>query len=54
MRSVGPAIGGFLSLWFGPAGNFFVQAGAYALVALTIVELVILAIVRIPRRTETV
>lgn len=36
MRSIGPAIGGFLILWFGPAGNFFVQAGAYALVTLTI------------------
>jgi MFS family permease len=39
MRSIGPAIGGFLLLWFGPAGNFFVQAGAYALVALTIFKL---------------
>jgi MFS family permease len=39
MRSIGPAIGGFLLLWFGPAGNFFVQAGAYALVTLTIVKL---------------
>ena len=39
MRSIGPALGGFLILWFGPAGNFFVQAGAYALVALTIVKL---------------
>ncbi len=39
MRSIGPAIGGFLLLWFGPAGNFFVQAGAYALVALTILKL---------------
>jgi MFS family permease len=39
MRSLGPAIGGFMLLWFGPAGNFFVQAGAYALVALTIIKL---------------
>jgi MFS transporter, DHA1 family, staphyloferrin A biosynthesis exporter len=39
MRSIGPAIGGFLILWVGPAGNFFVQAGAYALVALTIIKL---------------
>lgn len=39
MRSIGPAIGGFLLLWFGPAGNFFMQAGAYALVTLTIVKL---------------
>lgn len=34
MRSLGPAIGGFLILWFGPGGNFLVQAGAYALIAL--------------------
>lgn len=39
MRSIGPAIGGFLLLWFGPAGNFFVQAGAYALVTMTIIQL---------------
>lgn len=39
MRSIGPAIGGFLILWFGPSGNFFVQAGAYGLVALTITRL---------------
>jgi MFS family permease len=39
MRSIGPAIGGFLILWFGPAGNFFVQAGAYALVTLTLLKL---------------
>jgi MFS family permease len=39
MRSLGPAIGGFLILWVGPQGNFFVQAGAYALVALTILKL---------------
>jgi MFS family permease len=39
MRSFGPAIGGFLILWFGPAGNFLVQAGAYALIAITILQL---------------
>ena len=39
MRSIGPALGGFLILWFGPAGNFFVQAGAYALVVLTVTRL---------------
>lgn len=39
MRSIGPAIGGFLILWFGPAGNFFVQAVAYLLVALTLLKL---------------
>jgi MFS family permease len=39
MRSVGPALGGFLILWFGPSGNFFVQAGAYLLVALTLLKL---------------
>jgi MFS family permease len=39
MRSIGPAIGGFLLLWIGPAGNFFVQAVAYALVTLTVLKL---------------
>ncbi len=39
MRSVGPAIGGFLLLWFGPAGNFFVQGAAYALVLVTVYKL---------------
>ena len=39
MRSVGPALGGFLILWFGPAGNFFVQAGPMSLVALTVTQL---------------
>jgi predicted MFS family arabinose efflux permease len=39
MRSVGPALGGFLILWIGPAGNFFVQAGAYALVSWTILKI---------------
>jgi MFS family permease len=36
MRSFGPSIGGFLLLWFGPGGNFLVQAGAYALIAINI------------------
>lgn len=36
MRSLGPALGGALILWFGPAGNFFVQAAAYLLIAVTI------------------
>lgn len=39
MRSLGPGIGGFLILWFGPGGNFLVQAGAYALIALTTVRI---------------
>ena len=39
MRSLGPGIGGFLILWFGPGGNFLVQAGAYALIALTIMRI---------------
>lgn len=39
MRSLGPAFGGFLILWFGPAGNFFVQGLAYALVAVTVFKL---------------
>jgi MFS transporter, DHA1 family, staphyloferrin A biosynthesis exporter len=36
MRSLGPGIGGFLILWFGPGGNFLVQATAYALIMVTI------------------
>jgi predicted MFS family arabinose efflux permease len=39
MRSLGPALGGFLLLWFGPGGNFLVQAGAYALIVLTILKI---------------
>jgi MFS family permease len=39
MRSLGPAVGGVLILWFGPAGNFFVQAGAYALIAVTVLQI---------------
>lgn len=33
MRSLGPAVGGFFILWFGPGGNFLLQATAYALIA---------------------
>ncbi len=39
MRSFGPAVGGYLILWFGPGGNFLVQAGAYALIMVTIVQI---------------
>ena len=39
MRSFGPAIGGFLILWFGPGGNFLCMSGAYALIAVTIVQI---------------
>ncbi|MEK7354756.1 MAG: MFS transporter [Chloroflexota bacterium] len=39
MRSFGPGIGGFLILWFGPGGNFLVQAGAYALITITIMQI---------------
>jgi MFS family permease len=39
MRSLGPALGGALILWFGPAGNFFVQASAYALIALNVMRI---------------
>jgi predicted MFS family arabinose efflux permease len=39
MRSFGPGIGGFLILWFGPGGNFLVQACAYALIAITIMQI---------------
>jgi MFS family permease len=36
MRSLGPGVGGFLILWFGPGGNFLAQATAYALIAVTV------------------
>jgi MFS family permease len=39
MRSFGPALGGFLILWFGPGGNFLVQALAHALISITIIRL---------------
>jgi len=39
MRSFGPAVGGFLILWFGPGGNFLVQAGAYVLIMVTIFQI---------------
>jgi len=39
MRSFGPAIGGFLILWFGPGGNFLFMAGAYALITITILQI---------------
>jgi MFS family permease len=47
MRSFGPGIGGFLILWFGPGGNFLVQAGAYALIVITIMQ------IQFPRRTSS-
>jgi MFS family permease len=39
MRSFGPAIGGYLIVWFGPGGNFLVQAGLYVLIAINIILL---------------
>jgi MFS family permease len=39
MRSLGPALGGVLILWFGAGGNFLVQATAYALITLTITRM---------------
>ncbi|MBA7663088.1 Enterobactin exporter EntS [subsurface metagenome] len=39
MRSFGPLVGGFLILWFGPGGNFLVQAGAYTLIVITILQI---------------
>ena len=39
MRSFGPGIGGFLILWFGPGSNFLIQAGAYGLIAITIMQI---------------
>jgi MFS family permease len=39
MRSFGPGLGGFLILWLGPGGNFLLQAGAYVLIAITILQI---------------
>lgn len=39
MRSLGPGLGGFLILWFGPGGNFLIQALAYALIAINTVRI---------------
>ena len=38
-RSFGPVIGGLLILWFGPGGNFLFEAGAFALIIITITQL---------------
>lgn len=46
MRLLGPAMGGMLILWVGPGGNFLIQAGAYALVAITIMQ------IKFPERTS--
>lgn len=40
MRSLGPALGGFLILWFGAGGNFLIQAAAYGLIMLNTLQLV--------------
>jgi MFS family permease len=47
MRSFGPTIGSFLILWLGAGGNFMVQAGAYALIIITIFK------IHFPERTIT-
>jgi MFS family permease len=39
MRTLGPAIGGFLIVWIGPGGNFIIQGVAFALITLTIPRL---------------
>jgi len=39
MRSFGPGLGGLLILWFGPGGNFIIQACAYALITITIMHI---------------
>ncbi len=39
MRSFGPGVGGFLLLWLGPGGNFLIQASAYVLIAITILQI---------------
>ena len=39
MRSFVPAIGGLIILWFGPGGNFLIEAGAFALIIISITQL---------------
>lgn len=39
MRSFGPAIGGFLILWFGAGGNFLVMSVAYAMIAISVLQI---------------
>jgi len=39
MRSFGPAIGGFLIIWFGAGGNFLVMSVAYALIAISVLQI---------------
>lgn len=39
MRSFGPAIGGYLILWFGAGGNFLFMSGAYALIAISFMQI---------------
>jgi len=39
MRLLGPAMGGTLIVWVGPGGNFLIQACAYVLVAITIMQI---------------
>jgi MFS family permease len=39
MRFLGPSLGGFLLLWYGAGGSFLVQAGAYLLIGITILQL---------------
>jgi len=39
MRSIGPAIGGYLILFIGAGGNFLVQASAYVLIAFSIMQI---------------
>jgi predicted MFS family arabinose efflux permease len=48
MRSFGPAIGGYLIIWFGAGGNFLFMSGAYALIAISFLQ------IRFPPRKTSV
>jgi MFS family permease len=52
MKVIGPAIGGALIAWFGPAGNFFVQSIAYTVVLAMIYMMTIPANSGEARRTS--
>jgi hypothetical protein len=47
MRVIGPSIGGLLIVWISAGGNFLIMAGAYIVIAFTILR------IKFPRREAT-
>jgi predicted MFS family arabinose efflux permease len=48
MRVLGPSIAGFLLLWWGAGGSFLVEGGAYALIAITVIQM------KVPERKQDI